>query len=599
MLEYPTLKDQIIALDTETRDPNLKTRGPGWVNNDGELLGVSIATDTFKQYYAFGHAGGNVDQGMTLHWLQRVINDSRAVVFHNAQYDLGWLSTVGITVPEDKIHDTMLMAQTMDEYRNSYSLDSIGADYVDDKKDYDLLNAKADDLGIRRNQIITNLHKFPARFVAPYAEQDAALTLKLFKLFNEKPEPIYELERALLPMFVAMRKRGVRVDLDKAQKLSKELLMEERLVEAKLNRIAGMQVNVYANRSIAEAYDKLGCQYTRTDKGNPSFTAEFFASANDPLSPLIHEVRTLNKIRSGFIDGVVLKFGGKTGRIHPTLNQMGAVSGRVSSKTPNIQQLPARHPVLGPKVRSLFIPDEGDQWACLDYSQQEPRLVVHYAHILNLRGAEEAKRKYSEDNADYHQMVADMAGIDRFSAKTINLGLSYGMGIKKLSKALGHRAEEVLHKYRENVPFVRALSDMVSNKADKAGEINTILGRKCRFPLWEPTTFNHGLSPVKGEEEAYEKFKHPDGTAMTLKRSFTYRALNRLIQGSAADQTKKAMLIMWQQGFTPLFPVHDEINLSTCEDSAQICKEIMENAVQLVVPSKVDMGLGDSWATAK
>jgi len=258
-----------------------------------------------------------------------------------------------------------------------------------------------------------------------------------------------------------------------------------------------------------------------------------------------------------------------------------------------LQQVPARDPVLGPLVRGLFLPEEGHSWGAFDYSQQEPRLTVHYASRMKLPGAEEAVSAYKEDDADFHQIVADMAGIARKDAKVINLSLSYGMGKTKLIQALGINeleADALFNNYHSKVPFIKELTLSCSRKAENVGYIKTLLGRKCRFDMYEPRTEKDTPLPF---EQAYTEY------GANIRRAYTYRAFNRLIQGSAADMTKQAMLDMWKEGIVPHIQVHDELDVSVQnkEESRKIV-EIMENCVDLVVPSKVDAEIGDTWGTA-
>jgi DNA polymerase I-like protein with 3'-5' exonuclease and polymerase domains len=189
-----------------------------------------------------------------------------------------------------------------------------------------------------------------------------------------------------------------------------------------------------------------------------------------------------------------------------------------------------------------------------------------------------------------------MAGITRTQAKTINLGLFYGMGKNKLARELGidkERAEDLLRRYGDRVPFVRGLATEVSSSASKYGFIRTIRGRKCRFDMWEPATF--GMNKAMQYEEAKAIYGN------NIRRAFTYKALNRLIQGSAADQTKQAMIDCYKAGYKPLLQIHDELCFSIeKEDDIKGVKEIMENAIEdLRVPSKVDIALGRSWGEAK
>jgi DNA polymerase I-like protein with 3'-5' exonuclease and polymerase domains len=261
--------------------------------------------------------------------------------------------------------------------------------------------------------------------------------------------------------------------------------------------------------------------------------------------------------------------------------------------------VPARHEIIGPLVRSLFLPEEGDLWAANDFSSQEPRLLVHYATLLDLPGAEKMARAYKENpNTDFHQMVADMAGIKRKAAKTIGLGLMYGMGKAKLANSLDlplDEASDLIATFHSKVPFLRGTVDAVMRRIDhpaSGGAIRTLLGRKCRFPLWEPTEW--GVNKALPREEAVLKY------GPRIKRAMTYKGLNRLIQGSAADQTKAGMIALHKAGFRILLQVHDEVALSVRnKDEAREAADIMAKAVNLEVPSRVDVEIGPSWGEAQ
>jgi DNA polymerase I-like protein with 3'-5' exonuclease and polymerase domains len=310
----------------------------------------------------------------------------------------------------------------------------------------------------------------------------------------------------------------------------------------------------------------------------------------------IARAREINKAHTTFID-TILKYGYNE-RIHAEINQLrsdngGTVTGRFSYSNPNLQQIPARNKDLGPRIRSLFIPEAGKKWGVFDYSQQEPRLVVHYAALQNLYGVDEVLDAYNEGDADFHTIVADMAEIPREQAKTINLGLFYGMGKNKLQAELGvskEKAEDLFKQYHNKVPFVKKLMDNVMQRAQSRGQIRTLLGRLCRFHLWEPSQF--GIHKPLPHEQAIQE--HGPG----IKRAFTYKALNRLIQGSAADMTKKAMIELHKEGITPHIQIHDELDISVSNEAPKI-KEIMEHAVSLEVPNKVDYESGPNWGNIK
>jgi DNA polymerase I-like protein with 3'-5' exonuclease and polymerase domains len=248
-------------------------------------------------------------------------------------------------------------------------------------------------------------------------------------------------------------------------------------------------------KSIAKVFDKLSLTYSRTEKSQaPSFTKNFYKNIHILLFK-IAKAREINKAHTTFID-TILKFEHK-GRIHAEINQIrsdqgGTVTGRFSYNNPNLQQLPARNKDLGPQIRSLFLPEENHTWGCFDYSQQEPRLVVHYAALHKFPSVYDVVEAYNENtNTDFHQTVADMANIPRSQAKTINLGLFYGMGKAKLQAELGvtkEKAENYLISIMQKVPFVKQLMNAASNRAQRKGQIRTLLGRLCRFHLWEPNS---------------------------------------------------------------------------------------------------------------
>ena len=595
---FPKFNDnERIAIDLETYDPHLLTSGPGWATNRGHMVGVGVATKDWKGYFPIRHeGGGNLDEAVVLRWLQNTLSaTNREVIFHNALYDVGWLRREGVDV-KGKILDTMFAAPIVDENRYSYSLDSLGQTYCGEKKDESLLQDAALAWGINPKAEMYKLH---SKYVGPYGEQDAALTLKLYEklkleLREQNLEPIYEMECKLIPLLLEMRWRGVRVDEQKAEEVSKNLSLQEQKLHIEIKRKYGEDVNLWANASLQKIFDKNNLPYPRTEKGMPSFQRQWLESHEHELPQMIVRARKLNKARTTFIDKMISEHA-VDGRIHAEAHPLrsdagGTVSGRFSYSNPNLQQVPARDPELGTMIRSLFIPEEGCQWGLFDYSQQEPRLTVHYANKMGLIGAKDAVTAYRDKNADFHQIVADMANIPRKQAKNINLGLSYGMGKQKLIKELGlgdTEAQALLTKYHEKVPFIRGLQDQCARVALDRGYIKTLAGRRCHFDLWEHKYDDSMPLPL---EEAREKYGD------VLKRSYTYKALNRLIQGSAADMTKLAMLGLWEEGIVPHVQVHDEVDISI-EDEEQAAKvsRIMENCVELAVPLVVDTELGASW----
>jgi len=600
---FPDLSDaKYIAIDLETRDPNLKTRGSGAVIGEGEIIGFALAVDGWSGYYPIGHREGNLDKRIVLDYIKDVCATDAVKIFHNAMYDVCWLRSYGIKI-NGYIVDTMVMSSLIDENRISYTLNSIAFEYLREVKDEKGLKEAAEAAGVDAK---SEMYKLPAMYVGAYAEKDAELTLELFKVLSREIDKqnlnnIFDLETNLFPCLIDMKFKGVRVDVEAAQKLKRSMIKEEEALLLEVKKQTGVEPQIWAARSIAKVFDKLGLHYERTLKSEaPSFTKNFLSEHKHPLVQCISKAREINKAHTTFID-TILKHEHK-GRIHADINpirsdQGGTVTGRFSYSNPNLQQIPARNKDLGPKIRSLFIPEEKHIWGCFDYSQQEPRLVVHYAAttdpIMYDDSVADIVKKFENNSVDFHQTVADMAGISRSNAKTINLGLFYGMGKAKLQAELGlstkAEAENLFNQYHENVPFVKDLMTMTSTQAQFSGSIGTLLGRRCRFNKWEPNTFGmHTPMSLEEAERTYGRGR--------IKRAFTYKALNKLIQGSAADMTKKAMLDLYNEGIIPHIQIHDELDISVeSEEQAKKIIEIMENAVKLAVPNKVDYEYGNTW----
>ena len=594
-----------IAIDLETCDPNLESFGPGWPRNDGFIVGYAVAVEGWSGYYPVAHqGGGNLDKRLVERWVTDVCKTQADKIMHNAAYDLGWLRASGFEV-NGTIYDTMLAAPLLDENRFSFSLNALGFDYLKEVKSEQGLKQAAADFGVHPKK---ELWKLPAMYVGDYAEQDAALTLKLWHAFKTKMridnvESIFELETQVFPVLFNMTYNGIRFDRVKCGLLIDRLIVREQQIHKELRSLCGNGVDIWAAASIAHAFDKLGVQYGKTSAGAPSFTKGFLDSCDHPVAKLIVEARETNKTHSTFLQPY-MDFSAKTGRIHPHVNQMrsddgGTVTGRLSMAQPNLQQVPARHEIIGPMVRGLFLPEMGELWASNDFSSQEPRLLVHYASLLGLPGAETMVDAYNNDpNTDFHQMVADMAGIKRKAAKTIGLGLMYGMGKNKLAGQLDlslDEASELIDTFHKKVPFLKGTVNAVMKRIDhpaSGGAIRTLLGRKCRFPLWEPMEW--GVNKALPHEQAIIEY------GQRIKRAGTYKGLNRLIQGSAADQTKAAMVALAKAGYTPILQVHDELALSVkSREEAQAAAEIMAKAANMVVPSRCDVEVGPSWGEAK
>ena len=600
--DYPDLTSyKDVAVDLETYDPNIKTLGPGWARKDGHIIGIAVAAGEYKGYFPMRHENGhNLDPKFTLKWIKKQLSvPDMNVIMHNATYDAGWLRAEGVEI-KGRIIDTMITGALVDENRWSFGLDAMARDFVALRKDEKLLQAAAKEWGVDPK---SGMYLLPPKYVGTYAEQDAVATLKLWDALKVQLEEqelwhIWNIETGLIPCMLDMRSNGVRVDLDKADRNKKLIRKQTSKLRKYIEGEAGMEVDIWASASIQKMFDKLGMEYQTTEKGAPSFTKSFLNDHPSKVCQALVKLREFDKADSTFIDSILRHE--HNGRIHTELHSTrrdegGTVTGRFSSSNPNLQQIPARDPDIKKMIRGLFVPNEGCQWGSFDYSSQEPRLLVHFAasmpDYMRHHVVDDIVEEFNTGDVDLHQMVADLAGITRKQAKTVNLGIMYGMGVAKLADQLGIPADDaksLIRQHRDKVPFVKQLADVATKQASENGQIRTLLGRKCRFPLWEPVTF--GVGKPLPHDEAQKQY------GKQIKRAFTYKALNRLIQGSAADQTKQAMLDCYNEGLTPMLTVHDELcfNIESQEQADRI-KEIMETGVPLKVPSKIDVDIKPDW----
>jgi DNA polymerase I-like protein with 3'-5' exonuclease and polymerase domains len=656
--EIDVVDGDVVAVDLETYDPELKTHGSGAIKGKGKVCGIALAYRDKKLYYPIGHKGDNHGKNRVWKKLNEKVfqNEKIIKVFHNAMYDVCWIRSATGMMLKGPIYDTMIAASIIDENRLRYTLDSLGKDYLGETKyKFDLAERSKEEHGIA--DPMANMHKLPWEIVIDYAEQDVALTLNLWNKFKDlikKPiktvskkdktlENIFDIETRLFPCLVEMRFKGVRVDEEKTKTFGKEITKQKDQIIKTIEEETGIKVDVWASDSIKPLLDKLGINdYKVTPKtGRASITKLYLENHTNKYLKMIAEARQLDKLFNTFVSGILKHI--HEGRIHADINQIrsdqgGTVTGRFSMSNPNLQQIPSRSE-LGSKIRELFIPEEGHEWASFDYSQQEPRLVVHYALKNKLQGAEVMAEAYKENpNTDFHKIVAEMAKITRKQAKTINLGLFYGMGKGKLANSLEldkDEAEELFDQYHTRVPFVRKLSKGLQDFAENNKNIFTLEDRFCRFDRWEP--INKEWNPEKGMFEITE-YKEIEGVKQIVKvpvpilkkeeaenryhkdlaingkpadpncknfeqhyrPAFTYKALNRLIQGSAADMTKKAMVELYEIGIVPHIQIHDELCFSIkSTEEADLIKKTMEGVIELEVPNKVDFESGLNWGSIK
>jgi DNA polymerase I-like protein with 3'-5' exonuclease and polymerase domains len=638
-----------VAIDIETYDPNLKTKGSGAVRNDGFVCGIAVATENDLAYFPLRHSDTDIAYDR-IDKIWKVLNEkifqneNITKVFHNAMYDVCWIRAVTGMMMRGRIVDTMIAASVIDENRFKYSLDALSKDYLNEEKyKYDLQQKTLEWSGGTVKDPMTNMHKLPASIVKEYAKQDVNLTYKLWKLFNKKIDEvlytkddgeqktcrqIFELETKLFLCLVDMKFKGVKIDRSKAILFGRHLKKRRDQIINAIEKITTIRVDIWAAASIKKLLDHLHIKdYKVTPKSKmPQLPKDYLRTHNNKCLRMIAKAREYDKAVNTFIDGLLEYV--YEGRIHADINQIrsdtgGTVTGRFSMSNPNLQQIPAKG-YIGSKMRELFIPEEGCKWGSFDYSQQEPRIVVHYAIKLGLPGTESLQEEFDKDDADFHQIVADMANISRKQAKTINLGLFYGMGKIKLQRELGldqRQAKELFNEYHGRVPFVRQLSQELIAFAKENKLLFTLHDRFCRFDRWEttnkewnPETNRFNEVPLYTREQAEEAFKaemldkykenkidanYMDYFERYYTPAFTYKALNRLIQGSAADMTKKAMVDLHEKGIVPHIQIHDELCFSITDHEPELIKNIMEQTIPLEVKNKVDFESGPNWGTIK
>ena len=634
--ELPDLRRVgIVALDTETRDEGVARQARFQLGvGDGHVCGVSIAwragSEIRAGYVSLRHpASENHDRDDVIHWLRDTIAAGVKFTTMNGIYDWGWIgSDLGVAIPPpEQIEEAGAAAALVDENLPKYSLDALCQHYGLPSKDMAPLREAIEAAGLNRGRKTYDPREFiwqlPARIVAPYAEGDAISTLRLFEeklhpiLIREKTHAAYRLECRLVPVVIAMRRRGIRID-EAAAVRARDLLLAKR--DAALEKIAdliGTPVSMKEIRSPAwkaAALDARGVTYPRTDKGNPSFEgggAGWMTRHPDALPQLIAEVGKYHKAGHDFIETHIL--GHVVNRriyaeVNPFLREEGgARSSRFSYSNPPLQQLPSHDEEISQLIRGCCLPEDDEQWVDCDISQQEFRVLVDYGVQYDLPGAHEAAEVYCNNpNADIHVTVAEMIGRDRKTAKGANFGKVYGMGKKTFGETIGKPVEEaqaIMATYDAKLPFVKALSEICQKLAERSGYITLIDGARRHFNLyeaaWIPWTTKNRPCPLEEARLRAADPTHP-WHGQQLRRAGGYKALNALIQGTSARCTKIWLCdVYYKLGIVPMLQMHDALCCSVKSfEQAEAVARLGCDAVKLTVPVRVDMKFGKSWGDA-
>lgn len=662
--ELPDIKPDDLGLDTENKDDGLASgRGPGWVYGAGRVLGVGASwregKTLRKAYFPISHPDTeNFDKAQVASWLKTITKRAKRIVFQNAPYDIGWLEAdlgVPVSAYGNKIDDVGCMAVMIDESnRNGFDLDAIAKRCGVAGKDDTLLKEAAHAYGIRPvdSEIKGNLWRLPARYVGPYGEQDPASTIECAEVM--RPElaqqgllRAYQLEMDLIPMVHAMRKRGIRLDISHCE-VSRDKLLEMRdATFAELGRRLGGRTptidDIRDTKWLWNTFHNEQVPYNESEGGKASFGREWMRQGyvgryqegkqGHWLPQLIARAKQCHEAADKFIQGYLLDFAHR-GRIHASVNQFKSEDGgtkthRFSYSDPPLQQMPSRPEIflkewtltkdIAAMIRGAFLPESGEKWFSPDYSQQEYRLIVEYAVRLGCSKADEALEKYLRDpNTDFHNMVVDMTGLIRQRAKDCNFAKSYGAGKYKFALMTGmelEEAERVMGQYDEEMPFVKQLMSKCTKAADQRGYIVMLDGARMHFNFWEAAWLtkeerdrgwreHHPMGECELDEarRRTQQKDHPWYGAR-LKRAFTHKAGNGLIQGGAARMGKMAMREMWRAGYVPLLQIHDEFPCSVArEKDGKRIGEIMRGVgseFKARVPFRVDEEYGHNWAAAK
>lgn len=631
--EFPNLSAaKAIAFDTETYDPDLTEHGPGWARNRGHVVGISVAVDRANRwYFPMRHevcADQNLDPAHVLAWARDTFgNTNQMKIGANLIYDVGWMAQEGVAV-RGPLFDVQF-AEALLKEDASVGLDDLASRYLGLHKEttvlYDWIDKAYKPSPKERR---AHIFQSPPSLVGLYAEADASHPIDLWpilsrKLVEEEMYHVMDLECSLIPFLVAMRFRGVRVDMDRAEQARIHLLRKEQALSAQLEDTCGFEVEVNSPKSLQRVFDKFGIKYPRTEAGSPSFKKDFLERVEHPVGKMVVARRNVEKLRSTFVEKGILE-SAVNGRIHCSYHPLrgeekGTRSGRFSASNPNLQQIPSRDEELAPIVRGIFVPDCGHRfWRKHDYGQIEYRLIVHFAVGA---GSDEARELFRQNpSMDYHEfalgMVAPVAGWDlstkekhkhyRKAIKTTNFGLAYGMGEAKLARTLGLspvEASDLFAAYHGAVPFVKATMGYFSALADRDGFVRTYLGRKRRFELWEKDVRR------KKDDEWEEPLPYEAAVRKwgKIRRHGLHKALNTVMQGSSADMMKIACARLWSEGVfnytgLPLVTVHDELGFSDSgeqQDAFKYVQHVLENVIPLRVPVEAGGEIGPDWGHCK
>lgn len=642
--EMPSWKDaKRVCIDLECRDPQLRVLGPGCRRRGNYVVGVGFAIEDGPEFYLpMRHeSGDNCDWDVWSYVQEQIRNFNGVIVGNGMQYDLDWLCQPnGEGSPTTDADHPVLKKRHMDvqnadvminELYDRYNLEIMCERHGLPGKDERHLRDVA---AIYRADPKVDMWRFRGRDVARYCTVDARRPLQLLRrqeelIESEKVQSIWALECKVTRLCVKMRRRGVRVDLDKLEQVEHRAREVKSEMLHKVSHATGVRIgmeDIWKSVVLAQALKVAGYSVPKTDVkvskktgketgGDKDSVDKFFLAKCGEIGSWLLRARGWDQIENKFA-AQVRKYGvdhgigpdGKTHfRAHCTFNQLrtsgggedgsegedgrGVRYGRFSSTDFNMQGQPVRDDEYGELWRSVYVPDYSSEgWCCSDWSQQEPRIGVHYAELLNLPGAKEFADAYrANPRLDIHQKLADLSGIVRKIVKNYVNGRLYGMGDPKLCRSIskplvwktvrgeerevpGPEGQAIIDQFDKFAPWVRGLVREAARQADKVGHVWTILRRKCRFVK---------LGEGRSGRGRYDK---------------THKAYSRVGQGGAADQAKATAVKADEDGIPLQMVVHDEFDWSYFSlEEVKHMKELQLTTVQFNVPMLVDSEVGRSW----
>lgn len=562
---------------------------------DAELVGIAVAWEVGSGYYipTMSMYGTPLSVELVRETMGPLLCDEKIrKVGHNLKYDIIVLRQAGMPVC-GPLFDTMIAAFLVDPVRNSYGLDGLAHAVLDHT-----MIPITDLIGKGRDQL--RMDQVPLDHIAEYAAEDADFTWRLKVHYepllaeNRVDSLFFDTEMPLMTVLADMEEAGVRLDADFLHALGEKIGRRAAMLVDEVHKLVGVQFNLDSPKQLAEIlFDKLQFRVvrrTKTTRSTDAETLEILATETGHALPgLLLEYRELQKLRGTYIDALPLARSRKTGRVHTSFHQTGAITGRLSSSEPNLQNIPIRTE-LGREIRRAFVPRGADELLIVaDYSQIELRVLAHFSED------EELIRAFSAD-ADIHAFVASQVnGVPleavtkemRSRAKAVNFGIIYGQTAFGLARGTGMsrtEAQQFIDDYFARYPRVRGFMQKCIDDARRDGYVRTILGRKR--PIWDIDSRNQS---ARAQAERL--------------------AVNTVMQGSAADLIKIAMVRLHGRiarenlPLRMLLQVHDELVCEGPRDAApqlgKIVAEVMSGAMELRVPLKVDVEWGENWLESK